>query len=184
MTAEKKPVNINLVLKKTEDSYSGQIIAWALSYGRYIIIITQIIVLSVFFARFKLDRDHDDLQELVSQKQSLVASLSDLENEIRTTQKKLVYISDISNNQNLVTGLMVSLQDKIPSDTTLSNLTIKTNKLLLKGTVANLRSFNYLLTIFQQDKKYEDVLLNNISREVDGRIEFQIQAELNPKFFN
>jgi len=77
--ADKRKININLIVKEDlGEALSSQILSWALTYGRYIIIITQIVVLSVFFLRFKLDRDHTDLKEAVTQKQALLESISDL----------------------------------------------------------------------------------------------------------
>ena len=79
MPADKRKININLIVKEDlGEALSSQILSWALTYGRYIIIITQIVVLSVFFLRFKLDRDHTDLKEAVTQKQALLESISDL----------------------------------------------------------------------------------------------------------
>ena len=73
MPAQKKQVNINLIERPDENnSLSNQFLSWAFTYGRYIIIITQIIVLSVFFLRFKFDREHADLKESVSQKEAIL----------------------------------------------------------------------------------------------------------------
>ena len=113
MPAGKNKVNINLIVKK-EASFSNQLLSWALTYGRYIIIITQIIVLTVFFTRFKLDRDHTDLKESVSQKQALIESVASLETEIRRIQKNLADIKQVTANQNIPLNILRFLSEITP----------------------------------------------------------------------
>ena len=50
----------------------GRIVAWAVTYGRYIMIGTEIIVLLAFISRFSLDRKLTDLNDEVSQKQAII----------------------------------------------------------------------------------------------------------------
>lgn len=185
MSAQKKKLNINLVVKgDTEDTFSGQLLAWALTYGRYIIIITQIFVLSVFFLRFKLDRDHTDLKESVSQKQALVESVSDIETEIRRVQGRLIHIKDITANQDGLMKVIRFLQENTPSDTTFSTLALSPEKIHFSATAKNLRTFNLLLGKLQQGNKFTDVTLQDILRRSDGRIEFKIEAKINLEEFS
>lgn len=184
MAARKKQVNINLIIKdQTGNSISEQFLSWILTYGRYIIIITQIIVLSVFFFRFKIDRDHTDLKELVTQKQAIIESLSDVETEIRRVQGRLVNIRTISNNQDALIKVIRFLQQRIPTDTIFSNLILTTDRISFQATSGNLRSFSYMLGQLQQDKKFSEVNLQDMNRKPDGRIDFKIDAKLNLKEF-
>lgn len=180
MAALKKQVNINLLIRdQTGNSISEQFLSWILTYGRYIIIITQIIVLSVFFFRFKIDRDHTDLKELVTQKQAIVESLSDFETEIRRVQGRLLNIRTISANQDSLIKVIRFLQQSTPADTTFTNLILTTDKISFQATSANLRSFSYMLRQIQQDRKFSEVTLQDINRKADGRIDFKIDARVN-----
>lgn len=182
--ASKKQVNINLVVKdELEESFSGQILSWALTYGRYIIIITQIVVLSVFFLRFKLDRDHTDLKEAVSQKQALVESIADLETDIRRIQGRLTHINQITTQQSALPKVLLFLQNNSPVNMVYSNINLTSEKINFSATAENLRSFNFLLRQLQQDKKFSEVTLEDIARQGSGRIEFKITARINIKEF-
>jgi hypothetical protein len=184
MAARKKKTNINLLIQQDHDeSISGQILSWALTYGRYIIIITQIVVLSVFFMRFKLDRDHTDLKESVTQKQVLVESVTDLETEIRGIQSSLANISKITKGQPSVLKVLNFLQDAAPSDMQFTTLTLKKDVIAFNASTVNLRTFNFLLRQLQQNNRFSDVSLQNILRRTDGHIEFSIEAKINPKSF-
>ena len=112
MSAQNKKVNINLLIKDDlSKSFYGQLLSWVLTYGRYIIIITQIIVLSVFFLRFKLDRENTDLEESVSQKRAIIESITDLEKDIRVIQGKLSNVGQITTNQDFPSKILRFLQN-------------------------------------------------------------------------
>ncbi|MBI3379518.1 hypothetical protein HY029_02045 [Candidatus Gottesmanbacteria bacterium] len=182
MAARKKSANINLIIKdQTGDSISEQFLAWILTYGRYIIIITQIVVLSVFFFRFKIDREHTDIKEKVTQEQAVLESSSfpDLETETRRVQGKLLNIRTISTRQDSLIKVIRFLQQRTPTDTIFSSLILTTEKISFQATSGNLRSFSYMLRQIQQDKKFSEVTLQDMSRKADGRIDFKIDAKVN-----
>lgn len=181
----KKKININLLINEhAPENFTDQIFAWALTYGRYIIIATQIIVLSVFFLRFKLDRDFTDLKESVSQKQALIESVSDLEYEIRRIQGKLSYVKQITSTQPGLMNVIHFLQNNAPSETTFTTLSLSQEKIQFNAVVSNLRSFSFFLSRLQQDTKFQDVTLEDIFRRADGRIEFKIHSKINIKGFS
>lgn len=184
MSAQKKKTSINLLVKvEPESDIGNQFLSWALTYGRYIIIVVQIFVLSVFFLRFKLDRDHTDLQEAVSQKQALVQSVSDLENEIRRIQKKLTDIRSITTDSDITLKLLRYLEDNTPVDTIYSTLSYSNSSIRFIASAKNLKNFNFLLRKIQENNNFSDVLLEDLVRKADGRVEFRIQAKINPKGF-
>lgn len=184
MSARHKPVNINLVVKDDLNaSFSGQLLSWILTYGRYIIIITQIVVLSVFFLRFKLDREYADLKESVSQKQAIVESIIDLEKDVRSLQNKLAHLNQSVVNQDTPVKIVRFLQETIPTDTVFTKLTFNQDKINITATSGSLRSFSLLLSQLQKDKKFSDLSLDEINRRPDGRVEFSISAKINIKEF-
>lgn len=180
MTAQKKQVNINLIKRPYENSsFFNQFLSWALSYGRYIIIVTQIIVLSVFFLRFKFDREHADLKESVSQKQAIIESVKDLENEIKGLQSKLSDIRKIVTSQEIPVNVLRFLQENSPTDTNYSLISYSNNKITFTATTSSLKSFSTLLKNIQTEDKFNEVNLEDVQRRKNGRIEFTISANVN-----
>lgn len=171
--------NINLLIKEKNKSFSEQLFSWALTYGRYIVIITQIIVLSVFFARFKLDQEHTELKEFISQKQAIVASAQDLEKEFRRIQKLLSHISPITDNQDFALKMLSFFQNNMPSNITFSSLSISPEKISFIATAENLRSFSLLLSKLQQNNAFSEIALEDITRQADNRIEFRISTKFD-----
>ncbi|MBI3954835.1 PilN domain-containing protein [Candidatus Gottesmanbacteria bacterium] len=185
MPAQKKQVNINLIERPDENnSLSNQFLSWAFTYGRYIIIITQIIVLSVFFLRFKFDREHADLKESVSQKQAILESVKDLENEINGLQNKLSDIRKIVTSQEIPVNLLRFLQENSPTDTSYSNINFTSNQITFTASTNSLKSFSILLKNIQSQDKFSEVNLEDIQRRKNGRIEFKISAKVNINKFS
>jgi hypothetical protein len=179
MSAHGKNRNINLLIKEENKLFSEQLFSWALTYGRYIVIITQIIVLSVFFARFKLDQEHTEFKELVSQKQAIVASAQDSEKEFRRIQKLISHISLITDDQDYTLKILSFFQNNTPSHIAFLSLSISSEKISFIATAENLRDFSLLLSKLQQNNAFSEIALENITRQADNRIEFNIGAKID-----
>jgi len=180
MAAQKQKKGINLIIKPEQElSISSQFLNWALTYGRYMIIIIQIMVLSVFFMRFKLDRDRTDLKEAVSQKKALISSFTDMENEINRVHKRLADIRQVTTNQDLYIRVINFLERNTPTATTYSLITLSKNKLTMVAVAENLRTFNYLLKRIQNESLLTDLELSDLKRRADGRVEFRLHSTVN-----
>lgn len=178
MSAPPKFVKINLLKKEDfDDTYVGQFLKWALTYGRYIIILTQIVVLSVFFLRFKLDRDHVDLKVSIAQKQALLSSVSEIENEVRAIQKRLYDIKNINDKQYLVIQMLIFLQDVTPTDNFYDNIHITSGSMNLGGVGHDLKSLSALLLQLKRSNKFAEITLDDIKRQPDGTVTFKISTK-------
>ncbi|KKS98232.1 MAG: hypothetical protein UV73_C0003G0174 [Candidatus Gottesmanbacteria bacterium GW2011_GWA2_43_14] len=180
--SKKSKTEINLLVQKAkEESLSSQFLNWALTYGRYIIIIIQIVVLSVFFGRFKLDRDRTDLKESVGQKEALVGSIAEVNNEIIRVQKSLADIKSITGNYDAILQTINFLENKTPADTNFNLLSFSKSKVRFTAVSDSLTSFNVLLKNIQEDEIFSDVQLEDLKRLPDGKVEFRVQANLARK---
>lgn len=185
MPAGKKKSGINLlVTPERQEDLSAQFLAWALTYGRYIIIIIQIVVLSVFFMRFKLDRDRTDLKESVIQKQALTQSIFEVENEIKRVQKRLSDIKLVSKNQEIYLKVINFLETNSPSDLTFSVISFDKQKIKMVADANNLKSFNFFLKQVQDSKMFEDIQLEDLKRKADGKVEFRVQTILSDPIYD
>src|SRR3989344_4294266 len=66
-----KKYEINLIPKQKK-TLLDKLMFFLLHYFRYIIVLTQIVVISVFFARFSLDQEIVDLKESFTDKQAIL----------------------------------------------------------------------------------------------------------------
>src|SRR3990167_1463025 len=98
---------INLLSQKDFDrTLVGKLLRWALTYGRYIIISTEIIVLFAFILRFSLDRQITDLNEEIEQKAAIVAANKGFESSFRNLQSRTQQINTLFTGQNQISTLI------------------------------------------------------------------------------
>ena len=174
-----KKSGINLLIKPEEElSISSQFLNWALTYGRYIIIIIQIVVLSVFFTRFKIDRDRTDLKEAVAQKRALIESFGEMETEIKRVQKRLSDIKLLVTNQDIYLRVINFLEKNTPTETTFALLSFSKDIVKFVAISENLKTFNHLLKRIQDEKLLTDIQLEDLKRRADGKVEFRLQAKI------
>jgi hypothetical protein len=88
--AEKVPT-INL-LPNTGDSLMTQFFNWALSIGRLLIIITEMVALATFLYRFGLDMQIVDLHDKISEESNVVANFKVAETTFRDIQDRLAVV--------------------------------------------------------------------------------------------
>jgi Tfp pilus assembly protein PilN len=85
---------INLLTKVDfEKTPLGKFLRWSLTYGRYSIICTEIVVLLAFIYRFSLDRKITDLNDEIKQKSSIIEANQEFETEFRRLQSRIGEIS-------------------------------------------------------------------------------------------
>lgn len=175
MPAQKKTLKINLLPREDFDlTFAGQFLKWALTYGRYIIIITQIVVLSVFFMRFKLDRDHVDLKEAIDNKATLLQSVSDVEAQIRKIQDRLAQIKTIESDEYIPLNVLKFLEAVTPVDIVYKNIAMSTGGLSLNGSGTSLQSLSGLLLQLKRSGKFTEITLDSVKRNSDGSVIFNI----------
>ncbi|OGH30899.1 MAG: hypothetical protein A3J69_00725 [Candidatus Levybacteria bacterium RIFCSPHIGHO2_02_FULL_42_12] len=160
-----KPALINLV-KGKHKSFFDRFLAWALSAGRVIIIVTEIIALSAFLYRFSLDREIIDLRDNTKQEQKILELFKEQEKTFRNLQERLSFASELASSSKRNVGLFFEITDLIPQDITTTSLALTTKSMSIK---ANTRSGESLKTLIQSIKKLPDVQ-TTILDKIDNRI--------------
>lgn len=122
--------SINL-LKKEKANFVDIALKWALSLGRFLVVITEFIALSAFAYRFGLDRQLIDLHDTIKQKQTIVQLLKNNEDQYRNLQERLAASKQLTNEQKISLNLY---QDII----NLSSQNVTINGFILSGEVTKI----------------------------------------------
>lgn len=172
--------NINLLPKEDlEKKPLGKFLKWILSYGRYIIISVELIVLLVFFSRFILDRKLGDLNDSIEQKRAIIVSAAQLENNIRDLHKKLELIKDLEAGRNVYIKIVDYLKDFTPKDVSYTSIDFNNEDISLNGASATKTSFANLLSALKDNEELEQIDLKEVKRnESEDLIEFQVSAKI------
>jgi len=173
--------DLNLLPKEPwEKGALGQLLTWVLSVGRYVVIFTELIVISAFLYRFGLDRTLTDLRASIKDKQTVVTDFGDLESSFRLVQKKLTTIKTVS-DQPVVLNTLETLNRMTPTDAVFISTTINDKTVVIEGTVASQAGLATLLNQAQSQAEFSDVILENVksSKDQSGNIEFRLTLTLN-----
>lgn len=179
MAAHKKHINL-LPKDEFESSFVGKLLKWALTVGRYIVIGTELVVIGSFLSRFSLDRQLTDFNESIAQKQAIIASYGSLEDDIRSTQKRLVLIGKLNREQLGVSKFVDQAVAFTPVDVTYTQLGFSKDTVDLSGVAFSEAGFTTLLAELRIREEFERVNLKRVASqgESGGGIEFEIELKL------
>jgi hypothetical protein len=113
--ATKKEISL-LPQSQNPRSFGARFFKWITTTGRVAIILTELIVISVFISRFWLDRKNSDLSEISRQKQAIIESVVPFETEFTQLQQRLAYIKNFYANQPEYDQQINSLISSTPQD--------------------------------------------------------------------
>src|SRR3989344_3878171 len=116
-----------------------RVIYFTLNYLRYILVVTQIVVIGVFFYRFKVDQEIVDLEDSVSQKKEIVEISQPLVKEAKNIGYKLDQVGVIMYNQRVFTGTIDYLLTIFPEKFFLTKFLISDQKVTIDGYTEDLR---------------------------------------------
>ena len=148
-----KPHSINL-LKNTQNGFSAEFVNWALTVGRLLVIITEVIALAAFLYRFSLDGHIIDLRSQIKQKQVIIASQKDNEVKYRDFQDRLYLASNFSLLSKERVKTLKDILGLTPQNMKLKNLSLTKDILNITANAQGISS----LTIFVNSlKKYPNI---------------------------
>jgi len=126
---------------------------WLTKIGKYLLIAVEILVLGVFFSRFILDRQDNDLKEEVNAKVTLLSNESWQKNAaIYENYQYLLSDIKLVKEKQVINSVKISeLTSGIPSTLHLSSFSYSVNKVSLRLVSSSLESI----------KDYESSLKNN-----------------------
>lgn len=171
------PMSINL--HKTEDlgdSPMGRIVQWAITYGRYIMVGTELIVLLAFISRFSLDRKLTDLNEDISQKQAILEANQSLEADIRILQKRLDDTGKIMDREPHPVQLLQFFQSALPPGVYLSQLTITQETVTASVTAPTNEGFSQFLVMLNASPLFKNVEIGDILKDPLLGLQFRFTA--------
>lgn len=168
---------INL-LRGHGESFLDKFLRWALTIGRFLVIVTETTALAVFAYRFSLDRQLVDLHDKIKQEQAIVFSLRQSEETYRNLQSRLSLVKQTTEQNQRVPTLfqnMISLAGPV----TLTSIAITDKDVKLEvsaHTTADLTKF------VNKVKTYKGVTSVSIDRVENKTASALINASITLSF--
>lgn len=172
----KKAINL-LPRDSFEASSVGVILAWLLVFGKWSVIITQLIVMGAFLWRFGLDRQLTDVKKAIAKDVAIIKSYEQIERDFILTQKRLEVAKEVIDDQkNILVGLD-TLAKVTPVDVWYEKLTIGDKATSFTAYSRSLAGFSQLLSALQSNPKYGSVAIGKIQE--GGTQGAQLQFEIS-----
>jgi Tfp pilus assembly protein PilN len=174
-------LHINLLPKDPFlSSPLGRLLQWSLSIGRYLVIFTELVVIISFATRFNLDRQNTDLNTAILQKQIIIDSYGDLEQQVKDVQKKIESYTQVEQQVNIADAFQ-ALTEVTPQDIKLEELNIQQNTLIFSGQTRSNVSLNLLINNIQLSQKFDDIVVEKIETKSDKDPGFHFRIRANMK---
>lgn len=170
---------IDLKAKK-ETPLLEHIIYFSLNYLRYIIVITQLVVIGVFFYRFQIDQSIIDLKDSVDQKKEIVQIVLPLLNEAQRIDTKTKDVEIILKKQTTFQAMSQYLLSVFPQSINLNTMEIDADSIKLTGVSFDAKQLQNFFALLKKDKKFSAIQFDTIKRTETG---YEFSMELN-KFVN
>ncbi len=175
-------IHLNLLYPQgSERKIYLKFLHWLVTYGRFIIIFVEIIVLGAFGLRFSYDAQLSDLKEGIKKQTQALESYYIEEPRIRLLQKKLEFIKTSYAANPDWRKVLTQISAEMPLTVKLTNFvidqdpTLATQKVQFKmsAETSSINDLGYFLKNLRENKTLKDVILQNISIE-QGKIIFNI----------
>lgn len=174
------PIKVNLLPKDPFlSSPVGKLLQWALSIGRYLVVFTELVVIISFASRFTIDRQITDLNLALLQKETVVDSYGDLEQNVRNVQTKIENYRQVSQQDN-VTDIFPVLTAVTPQDIVLTDLQMRPGRVSITGTSLSNVSLGILINNLQVSGRFTDISVERIgtAKDTNSGLGFKIEANV------
>lgn len=163
-------------MEKKEIDFSRKVLSFFLDYIRYILVITQLIVIGVFFYRFSIDQNIIDFKDSIRSRQEIIKETKPLVQEIEKTDFQLKEIKKIVSLQGAYEEMIEYAFSEFPASITLSKLSVENNAMSFDGFSQNARDLQSFYAKLKQGKRFETTQLENVKR-VDNGYTFTMQLK-------
>ncbi len=153
------------------NSLSARALKWLTTVGRWVIVLTELVVILAFISRFWLDRKNSDLSEVIRQRQAILASTRKFEEEFNSFQKRLDYVREFYQNQPSYDEKISTLVKSTPIDLYYKNISIKqdkkNNQIVINAYLVafNEKSIVDFIKNLKLNQKIDSVSINNIEKK-------------------
>lgn len=160
-----------------ENSLWGKFLKWGVNAGRYILIVTEMVVIVAFLSEFKLNSDLDNLNQTLEGQKNILQSLENGENEFRQVQARMDTADAMINTQLGGVSLVRRVVEKIPAEVKLSSVRADDKGVTLQATTVSEEALGSMLAGLASDKNWTDVKLTDLATDNGTIIKFSLELD-------
>lgn len=172
---------INLLPKDDfEFSQTGRLVNWAVSVGRWIVVLTEFVVICAFLSRFYFDTQLANLFDDLKQKKAIIASTASFEDNFLQIQERTNSVKALLAQENKPSVMVVEISKLLPAEVTLNRISIADNELKITGYSFTESGLKYFMTGLINHPNIKQVSIDEVSSRKEGLpgISFNITATI------
>ncbi len=158
---------INLIGKKST-SFFDKVLYFFLNYLRYVLVITQLVVIGVLFFRFRIDQNIIDLKDSIDQKKEIVSVVKPILAETEKIKTREDTIRSILKDQDAFSNSLNYVFSLFPETATLTQVQAEEDSLLFIGVASNPQHLQAFYKRLKEEKKFAQTSLTDIKRVETG----------------
>ncbi len=176
-------VGINLLPKNLRElGLSDKIVNWALSYGRYVLVLTLSVVIVSFGMRFTLDQKLSDLFDSIKDKQLFIEANADFETDFRQVQQKLIDIKTAKLEETGPAAVIETMANIIPPEIRFTSFTFGDGTFSISATSTDEAVIARFAKILARQSNLTDINVSAISLSGDNpEIKFSVTGKWRKK---
>jgi Tfp pilus assembly protein PilN len=164
-TEKRYPITINILQRlRFEASPVGKTAHWILTVGKAGVLFTFSIIALTLMYRYTLDRRVEMTRESINENISTIQSYSESEVKIRSFQKKLQFINNLSSASQNSVLFFQKIESNLPKDIFLDTLNIdyQNGSIQLRGKAMNEVVFSQMLNALRKQEEFSEISIDQI----------------------
>lgn len=166
--------DINLLSKKSK-SMTERLLYFALHYFRYIVVLTQIVVISVFFYRLTIDQQIIDLKESFRSKQQILSLTIPLLEEAQATQDSTAKVESLIDRQESFSDRYEAVISTVPEGMIVIEVEFNNNVITIKGVTTDTITVQRYYRALQNSEALGAVSVEELNLNADFQFAYTIE---------
>ena len=162
----RKDASINLVGENI--NFLDRFVTWALTVGRVVVILTELIALIAFLYRFSLDREIIDLHTKIKQEQAVVAYLKDNEETFRGIQNRISLASSFGTIAKDKVNLLNDVISFAPAGMTFNNISAQEDRVRINASTNSVSSLSDFVSKLKSYSSIKNVIVEKIENRTSS----------------
>jgi hypothetical protein len=160
---------INL-LPDTGESMLVQFLNWALTVGRLLIILVETLALSVFFYRFSLDMQTQDLKDKIKVQRSIVQSFKSQEDTFRNFQSRLALVKKYDDQSTSSPNTLNQIIDKGRGHITFRKIYISNEVIRIEAQAPNITNLTEFVNFLKTYPTVTGVSIDKVENKTSNAV--------------
>lgn len=169
--------SINLVQNK-QIPLIDRFLNWALTIGRLIIIITEVVAVIAFVYRFSLDDKLVNLHSMIKQKQNIISVLKNDENKYRNLQSRIAIASTFSTKGLKNNQIIEDISNLVINQAGINDLNFNKDRVELSINTTSISSLSNFINSLKGYHGISSISIDNIENKPSAGLFASITAML------